>query len=197
MVIIKLADGKERQIQHMIATSFWGVDGKPISAEEFVSSLFGALPSLFKDEAELRQIWSDPITRKLLLEKLSDAGYGQAELTDLQSLIDAEKSDLFDVLEYISFNIDPVTREHRASQAKAKILEGLSLKQRDFLEFVLFKYIDSGVGELDQAKLPELIELKYQTITDATEVLGGVEEIRKLFFGFQKHLYEQQVIARR
>lgn len=75
------------------------------------------------------------------------------------------------------------------------ILDDLSLKQREFLEFVLFKYIDSGVEELDQAKLPDLIHLKYQTISDATEVLGGVDEIRNLFIGFQKHLYQQHSIT--
>ena len=57
-----------------------------------------------------------------------------------------------------------------------------------------FKYVDSGVGELDQAKLPDLIQLKYQTISDATEILGGVDEIRNLFFGFQKKLYREQSI---
>jgi type I restriction enzyme R subunit len=77
------------------------------------------------------------------------------------------------------------------SLAKSNIFRGLSLAQKDFLEFVLFKYIDSGVGELDQAKLPELIQLKYSSISDATETLGGVDEIRNLFIGFQKHLYDQ------
>lgn len=191
-VVIKLKDGKERQIQHMISTSFWGADGKPISVEEFINNLYGALPSYFKTEQELRKIWSDPITRKALLDQLAEAGYSHGDMTELQKLVDAEKSDLFDVLEYISFNIDPVSREHRATQAKPLILDGLSLKQREFLEFVLFKYIDSGVDELDQAKLPELIELKYHTIADATETLGGVDEIRNLFIGFQKHLYQQQ-----
>ena len=42
-VKIKLKDGKERKIQHMIGTSFWSADGKPISAEEFLHSLFGEL----------------------------------------------------------------------------------------------------------------------------------------------------------
>src|SRR5450755_2791787 len=28
---IKLADGKERTIQHIMATTFWGPDGKPMS----------------------------------------------------------------------------------------------------------------------------------------------------------------------
>ena len=116
---------------------------------------------------------------------------GAKSLSELQKLVDAEKSDLFDVLEYISFNIQPMTREGRATQAKPRILDGLSLKHREFLEFVLFKYIDTGFEELDQSRLPNLIDLKYHSITDAAEALGGVDEIRSLFFDFQKHLYER------
>jgi type I restriction enzyme R subunit len=44
--------GKERTIQHMMATTFWSPDGKPMSADEFISRLFGELPALFKDEDE-------------------------------------------------------------------------------------------------------------------------------------------------
>jgi type I restriction enzyme R subunit len=175
----------------MISTSFWGADGKPISVEEFLNNLYGALPSYFQNEEELRHIWSNPITRKALLDKLADAGYGHSELAELQKLVDAEKSDLFDVLEYIAFNIQPMTREGRATQAKPRILDGLSLKHREFLEFVLFKYIDTGFEELDQSRLPNLIDLKYHSMTDAAEALGGVDEIRNLFFNFQKHLYER------
>lgn len=192
-VKIKLRDGKEREIKHMISTSFWGADGKPISVEEFINNLYGALPSYFNTEEELRKLWSDPITRKTLLDKLADAGYGQVELAELQKVVDAENSDLFDVLEYIAFHIQPIERTERASQARPKIFESLSMQQRDFLEFVLFKYIDTGVGELDQAKLPHLIELKYHSITDGMEKLGGVNEVRNLFFGFQKHLYEKRL----
>ena len=188
-VVIKLADGKERLIKHMISTSFWGADGKPISVEEFLNKLYGALPSYFKDEAELREIWSNPITRKALLNKLADAGYGENELAELQKLVDAEKSDLFDVLEYISFNIQPMTREVRVAQTRTKILDGLSLAHKAFLEFVLFKYIDTGFEELDQSRLPNLIELKYSSMTDAADALGGVDAIRGLFFNFQKQLY--------
>lgn len=193
-VKIKLRDGKERQIQHMMSTSFWGADGKPISVEEFMNNLYGVLPSYFKDEAELRQIWSNPITRKALLDKLAEAGYGQSELAELQRLVDAEKSDLFDVLEYIAYNIQIMTRNERATVAKPKILEGLSQVQKEFLEFVLFKYVDTGFEELDQSRLPKLIELKYHSMTDGAETLGGVEKIRNLFFDFQRHLYEQRPI---
>jgi type I restriction enzyme R subunit len=190
-VKIKLRDGKEREIQHMVSTSFWGADGKPISVEEFLNNLYGALPAYFKDEAELREIWSNPITRKALLNKLADAGYGENVLTELQRLVDAEKSDLFDVLEYIAFYIQPTTREIRVTNAKPKIFDGLSMQQREFLEFVLFKYIDSGVGELDQAKLPSLVELKYHSFDDGEKALGGTDAIINLFIGFQKHLYNK------
>ncbi|MCG6535993.1 MAG: hypothetical protein L7F78_15140, partial [Syntrophales bacterium LBB04] len=61
------------------------------------------------------------------------------------------------------------------------------------LEFVLPKYIETGVEELDQEKLPDLLMLKYQTISDAAEMLGGVENIKATFIDFQKHLYEQRV----
>ena len=187
---IKLRDGKEREIQHMIATSFWSAEGKPISAEEFLHGLFGKLPEYFKDEDELRKIWSVPATRKSFLVKLEEAGYGKDELSNLQKLISAEKSDLFDVLEYVSFAIKPITREERVVNARSQIFDGLGDRQKDFLDFVLSKYIETGVSELDQDKLPSLLELKYHSITDAAEALGGVVSIKDTFIGFQKYLYQ-------
>ncbi len=193
-VKVKLRDGKEREIQHMIATSFWSADGKPISAQEFLENLFGELPNFFKSEEELREIWSNPITRKTLLEKLDEAGFGKDELNTLQQLINAEKSDLFDVLEYV-FNSDfkPITREERATRAKATIFALLNDTQKEFIEFVLAKYIEAGVSELDQEKLPILLQTKYQSLEDAMGILGDVQNISSLFIEFQKHLYDTKI----
>ena len=176
----------------MIATSFWSADGKPISAQEFLENLFGELPNFFKDEKELREIWSKPTTRKTLLEKLDEAGFGKEELATLQKLINAEKSDLFDVLEYV-FNSDfkPITREERATRAKATIFALLNNKQKEFIEFVLDKYVEAGISELDQEKLPILLQTKYQSLEDAMKILGDVQNISSLFIEFQKHLYEK------
>lgn len=190
---IKLSDGKAREIQHMISTSFWSADGKPISAEEFLQSLYGKLPEFFKDEDELRKLWSNPATRKSLLQSLEDAGYGKDELSTLQKLINAEKSDIFDVLEYVSFAIQPISREERVTNAKPTIFKDLEDKQKEFLDFVLSKYIETGVEELDQEKLPDLLTLKYHSITDAAEALGGVEKIRDTFIAFQQYLYLKKV----
>tara|TARA_R110002050_G_scaffold14586_2_gene45894 strand:- start:2991 stop:5357 length:2367 start_codon:yes stop_codon:yes gene_type:complete len=193
-VKVKLRDGKERTIQHTVQTSFWSADGKPISAEEFLNNLFGELPKLFKDEEELRKLWSNPLTRKTLLENLDAAGFPKDDLLTLQKLVDMEKSDLYDVLEYV-FNGDYIamTREARAKAAEATIFALLNEKQREFIAFVLSKYVDTGVDELDQEKLPILLTNKYQSLEDAKEILGDVANISKLFVEFQEHLYNQKV----
>ncbi len=188
-VKIKLADGKERTLQHMSATTFWSPEGKPMSAAEFIERMFGELPELFKDEDELRKIWSKPDTRKALLDALSEKGYGQEQLDEIKVLINAEKSDLFDVLAYIAFALSPISRKKRAERGEQNIAAEYDEKLRLFLSFVLSQYVREGVCELDQAKLPELLELKYQAVSDAAAELGGVARIRDAFIGFQKHLY--------
>tara|TARA_B100002003_G_C14132943_1_gene544876 strand:- start:80 stop:2416 length:2337 start_codon:yes stop_codon:yes gene_type:complete len=186
---IKLADGKERTIQHMMATMFWNPDGTPMSATEFVQQLFGDLPELFKNEDELRALWSIPDTRKSLLERLAEKGYGDEQLAEIKLMIDAKKSDLFDVLAYIAFALVPITRQERVDTHKDIILSKYDEKLQAFLDFVLNEYVKEGVYELDDAKLPHLLELKYGSVDDAAEQLGGVSRIRDAFIGFQEHLY--------
>ena len=191
---IKLRDGKEREIQSMIATSFWNADGKPISEQEFLNNLFGALPNLFKSEEELRTLWSNPMTRKVLLAKLEEVGFPKSDLLIVQELVNMEKSDLFDVLEYVfNGNYNSLTREQRVAASQATIFAILNDKQKEFIEFVLSKYVETGVEELDQEKLPILLTNKYQSLEDAKEVLGNASEISKLFIEFQKYLYDQSV----
>jgi type I restriction enzyme R subunit len=188
-IIIKLRDGKEREIQHMISTSFWSADGKPISSEEFIQKLFGTLPEFFKSEDELINIWSNPTTRKNFLDKLNSLGYGKDELESLQKIVNAENSDLFDVFAYIAFTTSPISRSERVAKAQTSIFNNLDLDQKEFIEFVLEKYIDNGVEELEEYKIPDLLKLKYNAIDDAERTLGGVEKIRSTFFDFQKYLY--------
>ena len=193
---VKLADGKERQIQHMMSTTFWHPDGTPVSAQQFMELLFGKLPEFFKDEAELRAIWSVPGTRRKLLDGLADKGFGRDQLREMQKIIDAEKSDLFDVLAHVAYALPPVTREERAAKAKADISVLFTGKQRAFLDFVLSHYVSVGVEELDQEKLTPLLRLKYHnSIADAVADLGKPEEIGKAFSGFQKYLYREAVVA--
>jgi type I restriction enzyme R subunit len=191
---VKLADGKARTIQHMMCTTFWHPDGTPMSAQQFMELLFGRLPDFFHNEAELRALWSAPDTRKRLLEGLADKGFGKEQLAEMQKIIDAEKSDLFDVLAHVAYALPPLTREERASRAKVVISTHFNSKQRVFLDFVLSHYVAVGVDELDQDKLTPLLRLQYHdSIADAVADLGRPDEIGRVFSGFQKYLYEQAV----
>lgn len=190
-VKIMLSDGKERQIQSMVATSFWSADGRPMSAQRFLESLFGALPEFFKNEGELREIWSDPATRRTLTDRLAKKGFGREQLAEMQHIMDADKSDLFDVLAYVAFALPIETREARAAQAHSGIASTFTDKQRAFVDFVLAQYVREGVEELDPEKLSPLLKLKYNNaISDATRDLGDTKAIRQVFVGFQKYLYQ-------
>lgn len=186
---VKLADGKARSIQSMTATTFWSADGRPMSAAQFLEVLYGSLPEFFKDEDELRKIWSVPDTRKALLAGLAEKGFSKEPLTEMQRIIEAENSDIFDVLAFVAFALEPKTREQRADAAKAAAAQGLTDKQQAFVDFVLAQYVKQGVDELDQEKLSPLLRLKYRALPDAFAELGKPDQIRHVFVDFQKHLY--------
>ncbi len=189
---VKLADGKARTIQHMMSTTFWHPDGTPMSAQQFMEMLFGKLPEFFKDEEELRALWSAPDTRRKLLESLAEKGFGKDQLAEMQTIIDAQNSDLFDVLAHVAYALPPETREQRAAHAREAIRSRFDSKQQAFLEFVLAHYVTVGVEELDQEKLTPLLRLRYHdSLKDAVADLGRAETIGKVFSGFQRFLYQQ------
>lgn len=192
MVKVRLADGKVRQLQNMVHTTFWSPDGRQISAKEFLESLFGELPSLFKNEDELRTIWSAPDTRKKLLLQLEERGFAKPQLQEFQKVLSAENSDLYDVLAYIAFESQMIDRGIRAEYARETIT-GLTDKQQEFINFVLGQYVKEGVEELDMDKLTELLELKYMQIADAKKELGSIANIRDSFVGFQPMLYDRAI----
>ena len=163
-----------------------------MSAQQFMELLFGKLPDFFSSEAELRKLWSAPDTRAKLLKGLAEKDFGHDTLVEMQKIIGAEDSDLFDVLAYVAYTLPPVTREARAAQARVHINSQFNAKQQAFLDFVLSHYVEVGVEELDQHKLKPLLLIKYRgAIQDAVADLGQPEEIGKVFTGFQRHLYTE------
>ena len=77
----------------------------------------------------------------------------------------------------------------RVLQSQQDILADLSESQKQFVQFVLDKYIQSGFEELDQDRLAILLQNKYHSIAEAQQNLGEVESIKKLFIEFQRYLY--------
>jgi type I restriction enzyme R subunit len=192
-VVIKLADGKEREFQYMTSKMFYSVDGTPMALREFIESLFNTLelPDLFKNEDELRALWSVPSTRMNLLKRLEEAGFPITALQDIQELIDAKSSDLFDVLEYVKYSLKPIPRKVRASVSRSLMETELEAKQMEFIDFLVSQYVETGVTELEESKLETLLEIKYSDVFNAVNILGDgkVSAVRDIFLSFQKNLY--------
>jgi type I restriction enzyme R subunit len=186
MIEIELVNG---HILNIAATTFWGPDGKPMSAKDFIERMFGALPELFKDEDELRRLWSDPDTRKALLERLAERGYDALVLLQIRQAIMAEQSDIFDVLAYIAYASETKTRAERAERGHEAVRQGYSPTLAAFLDYVLAQYVETGVEGLDRSNLPDYLKLKYGTYAEGARALGGVQVVLDSFVGFQKHLY--------
>jgi type I restriction enzyme R subunit len=191
-IVVRLRNGKELAFQNMTEKMFYSVDGKTMTLAEFIQSLFNTLdmPEFFKNEEELRAIWSVPTTRKQLLHNLENAGFPQKQLEDIQDLIDARSSDLFDVLEYVKYHFTPVMREERAVISRGIMETELTAKQMEFVDFLVQQYVVAGVDELDDSKLETLLAIKYKTATEGVAILGSVDIARNIFLSFQKHLYK-------
>ena len=185
---IKLSDGRARRIKFINDIMFWGADGKIVSSQKFIEEMFGRLPDFFSSSEDLHQKWADPDTREILLEKLDEAGYGKEVLKDIRRIIDAEKSDLMDVLEYIAYATTPIERQERAERIK-DYYNTLSASQKQFVEYLVNAYIRSGVDELRMDKLKTQLELKFGSVPEGISSLGGVPQARKTFREFQQRLY--------
>ena len=193
---VKLRDGKERTIQSISSTIYFGPDGNPVTPAQFLDGLYGTLPEFFQDEDALRQIWSDPETRKSFLQGLGEKGYNRELLTEMQQIIDAQNSDLYDVLAYVAFALQPISRSERAEHARQNMDHQFTDKQRAFLDFVLVQYVKVGDAELDTEKLSPLLRLKYHNaISDAFAELGSPAVVKEVFSGFQRYLYDKQWIG--
>lgn len=187
-VIVKLADGKERKIRYVGATTYM-FNGRPITAQEFMDHLFGDLGSLVTSEDELREIWSDPDRRNAFLQQLTEMGYDRERLSDMRRLIDAPNSDIFDVLGYIRFTLAPLARIERVETAKATGMDGYEEEMREFLDYVLGSYVKDGIRELDTQRLSHFIRSRYGSMNDAKRKLGSTGEIRSAFLDIQRHLF--------
>jgi len=160
-IVVKLADGKARSIRFIASTTYWSADGKPISATEFLARLFGDLSAIIADEDQLRAAWSDPDNRAHFLKQLEDHGYDADRLEDIRQLVDASKSDLFDVLSYVLFTHPPKTRHDRAQDLRDHRMNTFDGEMSDLLLSILKAYEDRGESELATPKLGQFLTARY------------------------------------
>lgn len=103
----------------------------------------------------------------------------------------ADQSDLFDVLAYIAYAKETKTRAERAERGAKAIEQEYDAKLAEFLNYILGQYVETGVEDLDRAKLPDYVKIKFGTFAEGAAALGGVDNVLDSFVGFQRHLYSQ------
>jgi type I restriction enzyme, R subunit len=188
-IVIRLPDGKVRNIQYIASTSYW-FQGRPVSAKEFMEMLFGDLAALVEDEDDLRRKWSNPETRDHFMTALEEKGYDREKLDEMKRLVDAPDSDVFDVLAYVRFSLDPKTRHERAETARADGLEEHAAEMRDFLDTVLHAYERDGSQELSISKISDFLKVRFGTVGEGKAALGGdLGAIKSAYIDMQRHLY--------
>ncbi len=188
-VVVRLSDGKARNIQFIASTTYWSPEGKPISAAEFLERLFGDLSGLVADEDQLRSVWSDPENRERFLQQLSDRGYDTDRLDDIQRLVDASDSDLFDVLSYILFTSTPKTRHERADNVRSDGMADTDHETKELLLAILGAYEERGESELATKKLGTFLTARYGSVSEGKAKLGGLDAIKGAFRQMQQTLY--------
>lgn len=72
-------------------------------------------------------------TCKALLAALSEKGLGEEQLLEISRMINAGKSDVFDVLRYIAFALTPITRSERVETRRSDIFSRYDMKLQAFL----------------------------------------------------------------
>jgi len=168
--------------------------GRPLTAQQFIEKLMAKLPDLFTSAEQLRETWSDPDQREQLIQKLAQTGFDAEQLATLRRMFAAEACDLFDLLAFIAFEQPMETRRKRAeSTRKNRAFFEQFEKQaaRDFLNFVLGRYEETGISELARDRMPALIELSgLGTTRDASRAFGGSPvKVLTAFKQLQHELY--------
>lgn len=192
-IVVKLSNGRVLKIID-VEVRYVGDDGKPLTVNEFLEKLMQFLPNLFKNEEQLRELWSNPETREEMLTKLEQLGFDDEQLGTLQKMFEAEQSDIFDLLTFISYNKELLTRNERANKTKDHkefFNEYENAKAQEFLYFVLDRYKKDGIEELRRDKLSELIQLNgLGTTQDAGKVFGNINNLVSAFYQLQKVMYK-------
>ena len=190
-VVVKLSEERALHL-HTEWNEKIEFDNRLMTVDEFIQELFGRMPRLFAGQDDLRKRWSNPKSRSELLDMLGNEGFSPEMLQMVSKLLQMEKADLLDVLEYIAYNTPAVERAERAQRVRDNWLKTLPQRQQEFFDFILQYYTDNGYTELGDDRLNHFVNIKYNNSPqDAMHQLGVTpKELRSIYLTMQVNLYD-------
>jgi type I restriction enzyme R subunit len=191
-VVVQLSNGRTLRVTN-VEIRYIDADGRPLTAREFLEKLVGFIPQIYSTEAELRLNWANPDKREEILHRLEQEGFDKEQLDTLREMLSAQDCDIFDVLAYLSYSSEMLTRHHRVELAEKDQFFTVyqNIKAKDFLHFILTRYEKDDIEELKREKLGELIKLNnLGTPKEASDLFGGAEKMIEAFYKLQETLYK-------
>ncbi len=188
-LIVELDAGREVKVIDIETRYIDPETGKLLSAKDFLMKLVDRLPMFYKDEAQLRKIWSNPDSREELLVHLTTIGIGEEQLQNLSRMFEAENSDIFDILAHLSYGTDIRYRTERRDIASSILDEYESLDARAFIEFLFTLYVRNGIREFRKDGLSGKIGLFGRTPKDLATVFGSNAAVKEVYYRVQEGLY--------
>ena len=193
-IFVKLADNREVKIINIETRYLDPTTGKHLSSEDFIKKILGELPKLYQNEHDLRLAWANPETREKFLKNLEYIWLDAEQIENLKKIFEAEKSDIFDILAYISYGNEIKNRTERSKIAKSILEKYKNPKAKDFLQFLLELYEREWIMNFKKDGLSSKIELFNRWLArEIAAEFGWVQELKQAYYDLQKGIYEVEV----
>ena len=193
-IFVKLADNREVKIINIETRYLDPTTGKHLSSEDFIKKILGELPKLYQSEHDLRLAWVNPETREKFLKNLEYIWLDAEQIENLKKVFEAEKSDIFDILAYISYGNEIKNRTERSKIAKSILEKYKNPKAKDFLQFLLELYEREWIMNFKKDGLSSKIELFNRWLArEIAAEFGWVQELKQAYYDLQKGIYEVEV----
>ena len=193
-IFVKLADNREVKIINIETRYLDPTTGKHLSSEDFIKKILGELPKLYQNEHDLRLAWANPETREKFLKNLEYIWLDAEQIENLKKIFEAEKSDIFDILAYISYGNEIKNRTERSKIAKSILEKYENPKAKDFLQFLLELYEREWIMNFKKEGLSSKIELFNRWLArEIAAEFGWVQELKQAYYDLQKGIYEVEV----
>lgn len=193
-IFVKLADNREIKIINIETRYLDPSTGKHLSSEDFIKKILVELPKLYQNEHDLRLAWANPETREKFLKNLEYIWLDAEQIENLKKIFEAEKSDIFDILAYISYGNEIKNRTERSKIAKSILEKYENPKAKDFLQFLLELYEREWIMNFKKDGLSSKIELFNRWLArEIAAEFGWVKELKQAYYDLQKGIYEVEV----
>jgi type I restriction enzyme R subunit len=165
-------------------------DGKQLRVVRFTDYTAEKVRTLFRNAAELREAWADPVRRAEIIGRLAERGIDFGELAEASNHPEA---DPFDLLCYVAFNAPLRTRRERAERMrkeKKDFFDQYGPEARVILDELLEKYAEHGAA---QFAVPEVLEVppinRHGNVVEIARCFGGEDRLLEAVQRMQTMLY--------